>query len=237
MTNVKRWTHLDSLVADQGPLTLPHAVYTELAERLREAAGDKDPTQIRALAAQLEDLLVQASAVAEPEARRAAWRDAASRSTAIGHAFDLGQISFAHQFAADIAAKRADAGFEQLLASESLAPYVQALWADDLTGVELAEEVGHRPETVSRNLRKLREMGAVDYRREGTRLINFLTPATRDLAEQAGGRMMRTRLSPPVRAWARSEKREMPEFMRVAPTFAHQPEIVVTEKDATFADA
>ena len=52
----------------------------------------------------------------------------------------------------------------------------------DKTNSELSDEVGERVETVSRKLKKLRDIGAADFRRDGVHVYNFLTPAAKALA-------------------------------------------------------
>lgn len=233
MTRSNRWQLLDQLTADHFS-DLPAAIYAELAERLREAIGDRDPAPLHALARQLHDVLNAAAHKVAPEAMAAARRQAEA-VPASRDAFALGQLGFAHQLAEGMASKRAEAGFEELLTSPTFLPYVQALQADDMTGVALAEHMSQWPETVSRNLKKLRDMGAVDFRREGTSFINFLTPAARGVIERERGRIPRARLAPSVQAWARNETRDMAEIMRDAPNFAREQEMT-KGRDVALAD-
>lgn len=221
MNRSPRWTLLDRIAAHDA-LALPDVVFAELADRLREAMADKDPGAIRTLSAQLTEILDAARTKAAPEAVRAAQGDPVLADQPSRHAFALGRLSFAQRIAAMHAERRADQSFEEMLTSRSLGPYVRALFENEMTGVDLAAALSHQPETVSRNLKRLRELGAVDFRREGTSLINFLTPAAQQLAEQGLERAVRTRLPPQTRAWVNSENREMPAIMRKPQTFGHE---------------
>lgn len=218
MDEKDRWDMLDRLFAERG-LALPAEIYAELAERLREAIAARDPALLTALAAQLTDLSAAAANQAAPEALAAAEGRGIESSA---HAFALGQLGFAYQIAAAAAQKRADAGFEATLMKEPFIRYVRAIYAGDLTGTALAEAVDQRAETVSRNLKVLREIGAVDFRREGTNLINFLTPAARHLVAEVEGPILRTNLAPVVRERLADEHRGLRDFMRSTQTFAHE---------------
>lgn len=229
-----RWTALDRLSA-AGVFRLPQAVYAELAVRLREAGQDKDPGHVRALAGQLAEIFAGAIRAASPAAQVAARRESAEVDAA-AEAFALGQLGFAYQVAADLADKRVDAQFEQTLASATYAPYVRALIDEDMTGIELAARLGQRVETVSRNLKVLRAIGAVDYHRDQTSFINFLTPAARHLLERDEEPELRSRLAAPIREWAKREAGEMPGIWREVQTFAQEPDLNVTGREEALAD-
>ncbi|MBV7548305.1 hypothetical protein KW849_18645 [Pseudomonas sp. PDM26] len=91
--------------------------------------------------------------------------------------YSMGQLSFASKFAGQVLHKRESEQFFTLLNTYS--KYVDILVEVDCSGVELAGKLRLAPETISRNLKRLRDAGIADYRREGTVLINFLTPAAR----------------------------------------------------------
>ena len=91
--------------------------------------------------------------------------------------YSLGQLSFASKLAGQVLHKRESEQFSNLLDIHS--KYIDILINMDCSGVELAERLKLTPETISRNLKKLRDAGIADFRREGTVLINFLTPAAR----------------------------------------------------------
>lgn len=91
--------------------------------------------------------------------------------------YSMGQLSFASKLAGQVLHKREGEKFTDLLSFYS--KYIDILIDTDCSGVELAGILKVTPETISRNLKRLRDAGIADYRREGTVLINFLTPAAR----------------------------------------------------------
>ena len=229
-----RWQLLDRL-AEGGVFDFPPGLYAELAERLREALISNDTQGVSSLTDQLAEILVLGARAALPEAAKAVRHEPSNGISASDQAYALGKLSFAHLLAAHIADKQAGAEFIDLLKSEVLAPYVSALIAEDLTGMELADRLRQRPETISRNLKKLREIGAVDYRREGTSFINFLTPAARRVSEAAKGRPIRANLTQAVRDRMQSEARGLPKIMRGAPNFANEIETSQLVRASDFA--
>jgi len=220
MGQENRWIALDRVVAETG-FRLPPAIVSELAARLREAIEAKDPATGRGLAAQLNEIVHGLFHEASPEARAAAGDESGRPATPAGQAYALGQAGFAYQLAANLVDRRADANFEDVLRSETFGPYVRALLGEDLSGKQLAAAIGQCEETVSRNLKVLKQIGAVDYRRQKTSFINFLTPAARQVVAQDAGSAVRSRLAEPVRDWARAEAKAILPILRDAQTFAH----------------
>lgn len=178
MTDMK-WNLLAELLEDGArPEALPDNLDSVIAERLEEAlaAGTRD--ELDTLKVTLADFFAVLLRRAPAEAA-AAVRGGAAASTAGVAAYWLGQIAFAQHTAAQAAERRADDRFADVFANASLTPYVKALAKKDHTGRELAVVLNLREETVSRRLAELRELGVVDYRRDGVRLYNFLTPQAR----------------------------------------------------------
>lgn len=106
-------------------------------------------------------------------------------------AFVLGQFSFAQLLAGALLSRRMDdSGADAFLDAVSR-KYLCSLYHADSTNTELSELTGQRVETVSRRLKKLRELGLVDFRREGVTAVNFLTPFARATLEreQADGKV------------------------------------------------
>lgn len=157
---------------------LPHNLDSVIAERLEEALAANSRTELDGLKAALADFFATLLSRA-PDAASAAIRGAASAPTASVAAFALGQIAFAQHVAAQAAERRADDRFTAVFSNASLTPYVRALAKQDHTGRELAAALKLREETVSRKLTELRELGVVDFRRDGVRAYNFLTPQAR----------------------------------------------------------
>ncbi|MEJ6011176.1 helix-turn-helix domain-containing protein [Novosphingobium aquae] len=94
----------------------------------------------------------------------------------------LGQLGMAQTVSSRARDRRVGEDFAAVLKSEAMALYVDALACGDKTNSELSDEVGERVETVSRKLKKLRDIGAADFRRDGVHVYNFLTPAAKALA-------------------------------------------------------
>ena len=185
MTN-SNWRFLTELAeAGVTAVDLPHNLDSVIAERLEEALAANDRTELDALKAALADFFATLLRGA-PDGAAAAVRGAASAPAAGVAAFALGQIAFAQHVAAQAAERRADDRFTAVFSNASLMPYVRALSKQDHTGRELAATLKLREETVSRKLAELRELGVVDYRRDGARAYNFLTPQARVAYEGLG---------------------------------------------------
>lgn len=230
MTNETRWAMLDQLSAS-GALGLPQGLFVELAERLSDLLHDKDPAKLSSLARQLSELVLQGGRTASPEAARAARQEAGPDRTPSDEAYTLGRLAFAHLLAAQAAQRRVCADFEEQLASDVLAPYVSELAKHDLTGVELAEILSQRPETISRNLKRLREIGAVDFRKEGTSSVNFLTPVARQVSDTISEGQARSRVNSAVRERMRTETRNLPKIFQAPPTFSYGNSRLIASSD------
>ncbi|ESZ26591.1 helix-turn-helix domain-containing protein [Mesorhizobium sp. L2C067A000] len=166
----------EALKSIESPADIPPELISVVAERVEEAVANSNRAELDELKSQLADffraLLKKAPTEAVAAARRTPEAPLAATS-----AFVLGQIGFAQHFAAQSADRRADDSFVEVLSSPQMAAYVRALLKQDLTGQELSAAVGERTETVSRKLKTLRDLGIVDYRRDGVRMFNFLTPS------------------------------------------------------------
>jgi len=100
----------------------------------------------------------------------------------LSRAFTIGHLSFAHLIVEQTSARRAGDFFCGAFKNDRYKKYIEFLVRDDLSNVRLAELVDERPETVSRKMKELRELGVTGFRRVGTQAINFLTPASRSAA-------------------------------------------------------
>lgn len=92
-------------------------------------------------------------------------------------AAEIGRLTFALQLLTQALQKRAPDEVLALVRSEPYAPYLGELFRGERTNAELREQFGEASETVSRKLRTLRESGVTDFRKEGRRIVNFLTPS------------------------------------------------------------
>lgn len=98
----------------------------------------------------------------------------------------LGQINFAQEVAESLLARKSWSGQDSLTESSKYYPYISALYHEPMTNKELAEILTVTPETVSRNLKDLREQGLTEFRREGVRVVNFLTPGAESICRRLG---------------------------------------------------
>jgi len=176
---IANWSFLAHLIEEGvAPNRLPANLESVIAERLEEALAGAERAELDDIKATLSDFFSALLRQSPPDAA-AAVRGAASASEDSVAAFWLGQVAFAQHLAAQAAERRADDRFTDVFSNASLVGYVRALAKSDHTGRELATLLSVRPETVSRRLNELRELGVVDYRRDGTSLYNFLTPQAR----------------------------------------------------------
>ncbi|RMM84579.1 hypothetical protein ALQ71_02961 [Pseudomonas coronafaciens pv. striafaciens] len=148
----------------------------ELAENLEEAIYSQDRTEIETLSKMLMEL--SSSVVRKlPPAAKAIVSGSANQATEFDHLYVVGQLAFAQHLAAVIASKRPHKSFVELLDSDWAGAYLDALHAEPLSSSELATKIGVSKESVSRNLRRLREAGIADFKKKGAFTINYLTSA------------------------------------------------------------
>lgn len=149
--------------------------FVSLARKLNALLYGAEREAISSLAAQL-SVLLKSVFSRQPPAVADELKRADTIFSPISAAFVLGQISFAHQLASDAVNSHCDTEAIALAKNERYQVYIRALSDKQLTGVELAGLISQRPETVSRKLGELRELGFVECRRQGTAFVNFLTP-------------------------------------------------------------
>lgn len=177
-------THSDALATEgDGPVDISAEMLNVIAAKLEEALADNRAVTLSEMRQWLSDGYKEALARA-PQPVVKSVRDRKAAPTEAGIAFVLGNLSFAHLLATRADERRIDDTFEAIATDPSFAPYLNALRNGALSVGDLAREVDERIETVSRKLKKLRERGAVDFRRQGTVVMNFLTPAAEALARE-----------------------------------------------------
>jgi DNA-binding transcriptional ArsR family regulator len=179
-----RWLLLEKIQQElTTPADLPRGLMSAMVERLDEALLSPSRAQLDALAEQFTGLFEQLVKITPPDIALAALQSNQPDSPErIG--YTLGQVGFAQLLAAQAAARRVDDSFAPLLNDSRYKPYVDLLAENELTGKELAAKIDEVEETVSRKLRFLREQGITEFRREGTRLFNFLTPAAQSIINE-----------------------------------------------------
>ena len=177
------WKQIDEVSASiTASRVLPNGFFISLIRRMHAAIARSSTEQLRTIREGLDRVLKDTIANVAPEIVSAAGDSNLEHSLAAS--FILGQLSFAHQLVV-AAEEKPDAKIHyELVNSPKFKPFILALLEENLCGQELANRCRIRNETVSRNLAELRQHGITDYRREGTSLVNFLTPAGRALAVQ-----------------------------------------------------
>lgn len=177
----EQWELLESIQKKLNEVSdLPPGIMMAIADHLEEAISASSRKPLKALSDQLQELFNLLLRLA-PHAAVNAIRNPAIRRTSEYAAFTLGQISFAQLLAAQTSEHRADDNFLATVRDYRYEKYINALYQRDYTGVELSRVGNERVETVSRKLKDLRELGITDFRREGNRIVNFLTPAARSV--------------------------------------------------------
>lgn len=175
------WTFLadlkDELEASHGH-EFPAGIATILSDRIIAALSRDDRKGLEEAQAALEEFYYSRLRFAPAGALAAARGDEGATDPEVA-AFSLGQLGMAHAVVARAASRRIDDDFERRLRSKALERYVRLLIDTELSGRELAEQLGKDEAEVSRRLKVLRQIGAVDCRRDGNRVVNFLTPAAR----------------------------------------------------------
>lgn len=135
--------------------------------------------------------------------------------------FKLGQVSFAQLILGVAARKRAPSVFQNYFENDPHRAYVRLLLSRDCTNAQIAEELRVRPETVSRKLKELRDVGITDFRRIGTNCFNFLTPSARAVAKAANHTPVDApQSSEEVLEMVRQTKESLPPYMRARMTFS-----------------
>jgi len=176
-----RWQFLSELGAEldkAGAHDLGSGIPTIISDLLIEALSTEDRAGVDVAQDALERFYL-ARLNRAPDDVALAARGEDDGSTAAAAAFTLGQVGLAHAVVARAASKRVDAEFERRLRSRKFERCVRLLADAELSGKEIAERLGKDEADISRRLKLLRQIGAVECRREGNRVVNFLTPAAR----------------------------------------------------------
>lgn len=222
-----RWSFIDRLLdklAHEHSDGLPQEVSSIIAEHLEEVLSTSSRAELGGVSSQLANLfkrLLKKAPRPVADAVRGVGGDNVAKWS-----YSLGQISFAQLLAAYATDRRADDNFVQTLKDDSFSEYIRALATKDMIGLELANFVKERAETVSRKLKRLRELGITDFRREGTSTINFLTPAAKAVLHDRPS-LQKKETTTRVVACTQMEKlldrRHIPRHMRHSQNFGATP--------------
>ena len=218
----EQWELLESLPEDLKVSDLPPGIMFAIADRIEAAISAASRSPLHDLSTQLAGLFNKLFRAAPIEAVNAIRR-LTPGSASEDAAYMLGQISFAQLLTAQSYVRRADDNFMPTIQDRRYEKYLNALYGQDATGVELADKTGECVETVSRKLKQLRELGITDFRREGNCIINFLTPTARSVLETTGGRgdVVEQGDEPKLKL-VMSLREELGDVYKFKPTFAQE---------------
>ena len=172
-----------SSFAKGGAAAVPDATFTVIADRVRAAVEGSDHELLKRTSSALEQFFRALFAEAPPKARDAARRVGDADTSA---AYLLGQAAFAHLMAARTFDLRVDDHFLRVLQEKRYRPYLRALLAGPRDGTSLARAAGEAKETVSRKLAVLRGRGVIFSRRDGTTVVNSLSPPAAAFLQHLG---------------------------------------------------
>jgi DNA-binding transcriptional ArsR family regulator len=199
---------------------LSPAIYDAIADRLEEALSTDTGDSLEEAATALHTALRAVFAAAPAEVKNA-MRGTAGSSHDLITAFWAGQTAFAQAFASRALDKRADDRLLSRLTHRQYERYVRALLNRPSSGDELSDLLGERKETVSRKLKVLADLGAIERRREGNHVINSLSPTARSYLRShniAAWSAQRTvPLRPDVADALKTRSQDIAEHMRHTP--------------------
>lgn len=212
-----------------GPDAVGDGFIAVLADRVRAAIEASDGITLSTLTEQLASFYKDLFAAVPTGAREAARGASGDKDAAA--AFLLGQAAFAHLLASRTLDRRADDRFLQTIRNGRYERYIRALQRAPLNGQELGKLIGERDETVSRKLTVLRQLGIVSSRKDGTSVINNLTPAAQGVLDHL--RIAPLALSAPtieVQEAVEAMHDKIPAYLRTVPSFgevARRPHLKV----------
>lgn len=157
----------------------PHAL-EQIADDLEEAISNPKRVALDQLSGELYKLM-ELVLRSLPDESRTAIKSYPKDMSAHVQSYLSGQIAFAQHLASLASSKRVSDDFYKMFEEAWAKPYIKALYELKPSSSELATLVSSRPETTSRNLKKLRSVGIADFRRDGVSVINFLTQPAREV--------------------------------------------------------
>lgn len=163
----------DYLRIDKPLEQLESSYFSILSQMIQDCEGGTK-AELQEFAQFLEKLFREQFRAVSTEVREAIV-DKKNASPELRQAYVMGQLSLAQSLISSMCYKRADDTFVPTLLQRKYRDIVKHLLAKDMTGVDLARLTKSTPETISRKMRVLREMGAADFRKDGTHTVNFLT--------------------------------------------------------------
>lgn len=108
----------------------------------------------------------------------------------------LGQVSFAQLLASSALEHKVSKRFLEAMSDSVNLKYLSEMRDREITNVELSEKVGQTVESVSRRLKRLRQLGITDFRRNGVSVLNFMTPPAVSLFDEMNPRVVAKKVTP-----------------------------------------
>ncbi|MBX8532856.1 winged helix-turn-helix domain-containing protein [Pseudomonas cichorii] len=108
----------------------------------------------------------------------------------------LGQVSFAQLLASSALEHKVSKKFLEAMSDSVNLKYLTEMRDGEKTNVELSERVSQTVENVSRRLKRLRQLGITDFRRNGVSVLNFITPSAMSILEEAHPRAAEKKITP-----------------------------------------
>ena len=219
-----RWRFLEYAKSKLASLQAPAGLHESLIDRIEDAMSSTDRTRLTEANTEL-DAFVTSVHAGLPSELTQAFREEGDLGL-VSLAYEVGQINFARHLVGRVLDRAAPADFVAAVHDKRYAEYLQALYEAERTGVELAKALNVRPETVGRVLPQLRAMGIIDCRREGTSLVNFLTPAARAAYGNTGDAKRRQAIEAErrssVRARLDAQRLSLPTHLQSSVTFSSE---------------
>lgn len=207
----------------EAPASLSSIFFSALAAQLLDALSTATVAPIESLESDLREVISRVLKKAHPEA--IAVIQGGIVEGPVVEAYALGQIDFAHQIAASAANARVDETFLNAIKASKFAVHLAELFKGERTNKELAKVSSQTDENVSRLMRELRQEGITDFRKNGTSVINFMTPVARQVWEsrkELADEIHETYVgpcAPPVQKLFEKVKAGLPSHFRNAPSF------------------
>jgi DNA-binding transcriptional ArsR family regulator len=196
---------------------IPEPLAGLLAERLEAALANPRREHLKSLKDDLFNFWLVMLQKTSPEVLSATRGEVGSLAD-LRSGFLLGQIDFAHHVAAQTLNRREGQKFSEAINGAVYKSLISSLWNEEASGKNIAARICETEESVSRKLKVLRAAGIVDFRREGTSCVNFLTPIAKEFLSKK---------LPPAgkgnndkQSFLSSETKKLPPYLQNTLTFA-----------------
>lgn len=193
-----------------------------IAGHLEAAVSSHSLQELQVLSDALAKLFNQALRKA-PADSITAVRNSPTADLAHRSSYMLGQISFAQLLASKVLISRPSDEFDTVLYDAAYVGYIYKLSEASRTNTALSEMLGERVETVSRKIKKLRELGITDFRKDGVHVINFLTPAAKYSFDLVRAKSVIETITAPSKSFSLDRANgKLPPYMKQVQTFSVQ---------------